>query len=784
MKNSITTRLIVLLTLALAVIMGGGMLLDYRLSRQEILTRLNEEALVEIGVAVSDMENWLNGIEATTGLLGRILEQQEYSHEGLQQMLRDVVVNNDEIFGAAIAVNSKFTEDARGFAPYYYVDNGTVSYADLAGASADYQKQPWYSTPIAAGKALWTEPYFDTGGGEVSMTTFAVPVYRIDDKGNRVAYAVVTADVALTDLQRVAGQLHLGESSYSLLFSKEGLMMNTRSQSRVMKHYSEISYRGVDLDRWHQMFSQALRGEPSTYDFPCPESEGHCTIRLGRLKTTGWPIGLVYNQQEVLSPLHQYQVKTFILGAVTLLLMAITVYLLISRLTRPLQQLSIATEHMARGEMDVALPQARGKDEVSRLVRSFNSMNKDLKAYIGDLETATANRSRLEGELTAARDIQMSMLPGSGEALWQQNGIDLWAKVRPAKTVGGDLYTYFQSDTHLFVAVGDVSDKGVPAALFMARAISLIQQLAGTATPPDKAMAELNNALERDNHSCMFVTLFLGVLNISSGQMRFASAGHTAPSLLRASEVVTVAQETGPALGLAEDQVYPINVLQLLKGDRLAVYTDGIDEAFNDKKEMYGVDRFNRELQACGELPVKDAGLLLFNSVDMHTGDLPQSDDITLLLLQYPSTTKQIENQSFQLGTGLTGRVQAWLEATLEQWKVAPESIMEFDLVAEEIVTNVQKYAGLEAGELLGLTVTVTAGSLALEARDQGKPFNPFEDGHRSELGADIDSAEIGGLGVHLITQLTDRQSYRRENGYNILRVEKGITGSGTEPPA
>ena len=224
--------------------------------------------------------------------------------------------------------------------------------------------------------------------------------------------------------------------------------------------------------------------------------------------------------------------------------------------------------------------------------------------------------------------------------------------------------------------------------------------------------------------------------------------------------------------------------MQLLKGDRLAVYTDGIDEAFNDKKEMYGVDRFNRELQACGELPVKDAGLLLFNSVDMHTGDLPQSDDITLLLLQYPSTTKQIENQSFQLGSGLTGRVQAWLEATLEQWKVAPESIMEFDLVAEEIVTNVQKYAGLEAGELLGLTVTVTAGSLALEARDQGKPFNPLEDGHRSELGADIDSAEIGGLGVHLITQLTDRQSYRRENGYNILRVEKGITGSGTEPPA
>ncbi|MEH6586730.1 MAG: SpoIIE family protein phosphatase [Halioglobus sp.] len=775
MKNSISTRLIVLLTLALAMIMSGGMLLDYRLSRQEILTRLGEEATVEVGVAVSDMENWLNGIEATTRLLGRILEQREYSQEGLQQMLRDVVANNDEIFGAAIAVNPELTDTPQGFAPYYYVENGAVSFADLASRQASYQQQHWFTQPIAEGKALWTEPYFDTGGGDVNMTTFAVPVYRLDAQGNRFFYAVVTADVSLKALQRVAGQLHLGESSYSLLFSREGLMMSTRTQNSVMQHYSQMSYQNVDLDSWRSMFSAALRGENSTHDFPCPESAGRCTIRLGRLETTGWPIGLVYNQDEILSSLYLYQMKTALVGAATLLLMAIAVYLLTSRLTRPLQQLSRAAEQMAKGELDVALPRAKGKDEVSQLVRSFKSMNRDLKTYIQDIETATANRSRLEGELNAARDIQMSMLPGSGEVFWQEDDVSLWAKVRPAKTVGGDLYTYYKCDNHLFIAVGDVSDKGVPAALFMARAISLIQQLSGTATPPEQAMAELNNALERDNHSCMFVTLFLGVLDINSGQLSFASAGHTAPSLLRDGGVTTVSQETGPALGLAEDQSYPINSLQLMPGDRLAIYTDGIDEAFNAQKQMYGVERFNQELLGSGELPITEAGAVLFDSVASHTGDLPQSDDITLLLLQYPGATASRIQQAFDLGPGLTARVQAWLEAVLEDWQLPGDTILEINLVAEEIVTNVQKYAGLATGQLLESVVTFTAGTLLLEIRDQGAPFDPLHEGHRSELGADIDSAEIGGLGVHLITQLTDRQSYRRDDGYNVLRVEKDI---------
>ncbi|WP_188109694.1 SpoIIE family protein phosphatase [Pseudohalioglobus sediminis] len=783
MGKSIATRLIALLTLSAALIIGTGMLLDYRVSREEILQRLSEQAVVETEVVVRDMENWLNGIEATTRLMARILEQREYSRNGLKDMLRDVVANNDEIFGAAIALNPDLASGGRPFAPYYYSRDGQVHFTDLANRQARYTEQPWFTVPLERGEALWSEPYFDTGGGEVNMTTFSVPVYRVDSEGRRQIYGVVTADVTLDALHAVLQQLHLGASSYGLLFSREGMVMSTGSGRSIMQHYTDLHYKGLDLDSWRRIFQRALQGQTSTMDFPCPESEDRCTIRLGQLQTTGWPIGVSFRQQEVLSPLHTYTLKTLAISAVTLLLLALVVYLLTSRLTRPLQELTRATEQIARGNLDTPLPKAQGEDEVARLVESFSTMNRSLKGYIDDLAAATASRSRIEGELAAAREIQMSMLPGDGDILLTEPGFELWARVTPARTVGGDLYTLFRQGEQFYFAVGDVSDKGVPAALFMARAISLIQQLSLTMSSPERTMAELNNALERNNQNCMFVTLFLGVLNLRDGALRFASAGHTAPSLLRDGSVQVVAQDTGPALGLAADQDYPGNTLQLLPGDRLAVYTDGIDEAFSPEEEMFGTARFNAELLAQAQSPVAQAGAAVFDAVAEHAGTRAQSDDITLLLVQYAGGDEPMSSESFHLGSALTTRVQQWLQDVMRGWDLPSTLITELCLVAEEIASNTQKYAGLSAEDRLELMLILRDNALVLKARDRGVAFNPLSEGKRAPLGADIDAAEIGGLGVHLIVQLTDRQRYRRDGEYNILRVERDLPDQSGQQP-
>jgi len=781
MSNSITTRLIVLLTFCLALIIGIGMLADYRLSRGNILERLQVESQDTINGAIIDLENLLDGVEGATLFLGRILEQRDYTQAGLTQMLKDIVENNEDIFGATIALNPSRVDDSVGFAPYYFRRDGILTYADLAAEDYNYRDQPWYTQTVTAGKPTWVEPYFDEGGGEVLMTTFAVPVYRVDEQGSRFLYAVVTADIALAEFQSYLRRLRLGKSGFGTMLSRTGIILSSRDRSNIMRHYSEVHSDQLDIDTWREMFNSALAGQAVTRQLACPWIAGHCVIRMDVLRTTGWPVGVIYSEKEILEPLRQFQIRTAALGSISMVLVALAVYTVTRRLTRPLTTLARASDDIARGVLDTPLPSARGNDEVARLVRSFTAMNKDLKSYIADLETVTASRSRLEGELAAAAEIQMSMLPQGGEALEKAGQYELWARVRPAKSVGGDLYSYYSSDQRLFIAVGDVSDKGVPAALFMAKAISLIQQLAGAEVDPATAMAQLNNALEAGNDNCMFVTLFLGVLDLDTLQLRFASAGHTPPSLLRDGSVEVLQQDDGAALGLAPDLDYPDNIVPLQPGDRLAVYTDGIDEAFSEQAEMFGFDRFNSCLAQAGEAPLAMAGQEVFQAIDRHAGTTAQSDDITLMLLQLAPDTAQSAalfttdklSRGFARGDQLTSRALAWLQQMLEDLAVPPEMHVELLLVTEEIITNVDKYGDLPAAGVIEIVVQKQDNRICLEVRDEGTAFNPLQQGHRSTLGADIESAEIGGLGVHLVTQLTDQQDYRRENRHNVLRVTK-----------
>jgi sigma-B regulation protein RsbU (phosphoserine phosphatase) len=281
----------------------------------------------------------------------------------------------------------------------------------------------------------------------------------------------------------------------------------------------------------------------------------------------------------------------------------------------------------------------------------------------------------------------------------------------------------------------------------------------------------------------MFVTLFLGVLDLNTRQLQFASAGHTPPSLLRDASVQIVSQQDGPALGLASDQEFPLNTVELQHGDRLAIYTDGIDEAFNGQAQMFGVERFNQQLAAGAVSPIDQAGPQVFQVVDDFAGNTPQSDDITLMLLQLPVptplaaeiSTEGDAQQSFPAGAGLASRVMQWLQEALQALQVPMESEMELILITEEIVTNMDKYAELPDGSMVRVKLSCQGDQYSLEFSDEGKAFNPLIESHRSTLGADIESAEIGGLGVHLVTQLTDQQHYQRDGDRNILHIVKSM---------
>jgi sigma-B regulation protein RsbU (phosphoserine phosphatase) len=772
--QSLTTRLVLLLTLTIVVTLTCVTVVDYLDSRARILAEQDAQVEATVGAAVRNLEVRLSVLEESTELLAEIVQSGSYTEPELRAILWEAVDDRDDLFGAALALHPRFSSDPEsGFAPYYYYRDGELAYSDLADEDYDYALRSWFREAASTERPVWTEPYYDEGGGNVHMVTYAVPMFREAD-GQREVLGVVTADIKLDDLQYYLQRMELGKRGFGFMLSRSGRIIASPNPQDWLKPWAGTIQDAREASRWASLVTRVAAGEATSARVACFDLGDDCTVRLAPLATTRWPVGAYYAEHEILAPLREYLTKNVLSQLLTLALLLIGITWVSRSITRPLRSLAAATVDIASGNFHTRLPATRRDDELGHLVQAFSLMQDNLRRYVEELQEQTASRNRLEGELNAATAIQMSMLPSGGHAHIVEDRFKLWAALRPAKSVGGDFYTFYQQGSHrLFVAVGDVSDKGVPAALFMARAMTLLQQYVVSELDAAAIMARLNDQLVEGNDNCMFVTLFIGWLDLVDLQMQFASGGHTAPALLRNARVTTLAQSDGPALGLAVGLEFPLNRVQLLPDDRLAVFTDGIDEAFNANQEQFGLQSINKILEGCGRRNLEATGHAILSAVDAHQGDVPQSDDITLLLLQPRGDGSKRTRITLVNDLGAVSTLQAWLGQLLGEAELADDILAEARLVAEEVVTNVFKYGQLSPGEGVTITLELAGDRLLLDFSDRGIPFDPLAEAERSQLGADIESAAIGGLGVHLIEGLTDEQHYRRADGENQLRLVK-----------
>lgn len=322
-------------------------------------------------------------------------------------------------------------------------------------------------------------------------------------------------------------------------------------------------------------------------------------------------------------------------------------WLLVDRLVQPLMRLTDFTRNMGQRNFEpdpremaamTAISHKRG-DEVGSLAEAMTAMIARLQRYLVDMAAATAARERVEGELSAARDIQVGMLPRTFPPFPERRDVDVYAMLESAKQVGGDLYDYVLLDRdRLFFVVGDVSGKGVPAALFMAMTMTLFKATALASTDgPDAIMARVNAELSRDNAGQMFVTAFCGVLDLNTGAVEFANGGHEAPFVRAADGTVTRLEKTrGMALGVFEDAEFQLARHQLAPGDALILFTDGVSEAANADDDLFTIGRIETALAAV----TRDAsarGLAegLADDVRVFVGEAPQSDDLAILVVRY-----------------------------------------------------------------------------------------------------------------------------------------------------
>ena len=327
--------------------------------------------------------------------------------------------------------------------------------------------------------------------------------------------------------------------------------------------------------------------------------------------------------------------KLILIMGFLLLIMVIVIDRVTAVMMKPLLALHDGVEKVAKGDLSFHQTDV-SEDEVGDLAKAFNRMTEDLKVYIKNLRKATAEKERIESELNIAREIQLSILPKIFPPFLGMPGLDLFAVLKSAREVGGDLYDFFaMDDEHFCFVIGDVSGKGVPASLFMAVTKTLFKATALKDTPPEVVLERVNAELSAGNEKAMFVTAFFAILNTRTGVVEFSNGGHNLPVIIRKDGSVQYLPRTGGmVVGAMEGMKFEHGTLTLAPGDRFFLYTDGVTEAMDQNKILFSDERLLRELRLLAGLPVKEVlNRLLAMLEDYSKGE--QSDDITMMLLEY-----------------------------------------------------------------------------------------------------------------------------------------------------
>ncbi len=642
--------------------------------------------------------------------------------DSLPSVTRRIVTDNPVVAGSTVAMVPGYSKRRPLFSPYCHKVPGidTLCFKSLATPEYDYPSQSWFTEPLRLGKGYWSEPYVDEGGGEMLMTTYSVPIF--DRKGQ--AAAVLTADISLDWLTELVGGIEVYPNAFNLVISREGQLMVCPAESLVMQRtFMEMAAKAEDTTTINKLGRSMMSGRSGQIEFKQKGKRYHAFF--APVERTGWSISIFIPDSEIYGSIRR-------IGAFVKLLQILGIVMLILILRA------------------VAKNQMKYKEIADK-------------------------KERIENELQIARGIQMSMIPKTFPPFPERHDLDICGIIVPAKEVGGDLYDLFIRDEKLFFCIGDVSGKGVPAALVMAVTRSIFRNIAAHEDRPERIVSDMNESLSDMNESNMFVTFFCGVLDLTDGHLRYCNAGHNAPLILTTDKRSLPIFSNLP-LGIISDMEFKGQERYLCYDDALFLYTDGVTEAENSAHEQFGEQRLSDVLSSrrssIEHLKAMEEAVAAF------VGDAEPSDDITMLSIHYlndkvPEGLERhltLHNDIQQIP-----RLSAFIDSIAEKAGLDSSLSMSLNLAMEEAVTNVMLYAypkGTEGD--IDVEAYISPDMLEFTISDSGMEFDPTA-APEADTSLGVEDRKIGGLGIHLVRKIMDSVTYNRENGKNHLSMTKKI---------
>lgn len=734
--KSLQTRSTLLIIIIAAVLVEGTSLVQYWYASKSIGAEVRSRAETELRAKSLEIQNQLLPVEVATQNLEGLVGRNIYRPDTLREIIDRWLDRNPSILGLGLCfVADYFPERGRWYEPYTLRrSNGHYAHMQLGSANHDYLNSDWFLQGMAAEGGRWSEPYLDAEGAHTMVCTYTFPMH---DRSGRVI-GVIGADVSLEWLSKLVNSSKIYPSSFNILVSRVGTLMVCPAESLVMRASLEDATSRLKDTSVHTLNDRILTGKSGHAVVRNEDGERDYVFFAPIKGSTGWSMAVVAHHNDIYADLNNLVFRLLILLLAGLALLGYVIY---------------------------------------RTIKGFKY-----------LEEVNASKSAMENELNVASDIQKAMLPKTFPPFPDRDDIDIFGTLDPAKAVGGDLFDFFIRNEKLFFCIGDVSGKGIPAALLMAVTRSLFRTVSAHEAMPERIMAHINESMAEDNESNMFVTLFIGVLDLPKGLLRYCNAGHDAPVLV-SSDVALLPVDSNLPVGVMPDWQYKSGEVQLQMGEAVFLYTDGLPEAENTEHGQFGIERM---LQAIGRLHAAE-GLAkpkpliaaMAQAVQTFVAGAEQSDDLTMLAIQY---TKEQREVLLSRSLELTNDVQQvellapFVEEVCQGVGFDPSLTMQMNLAIEEAVANVINYA-YPKGQKGQLRIDAEANDVRLKftITDNGTPFDPTT---REDVDTSLSAEDrpIGGLGIFLVRQLMDSLNYERVGGQNVLTLRKKLTNSTNQP--
>lgn len=625
LKKNFASRL----SLYVLVLTAGLMLAVATLSALSASRTVKHEADVQaekvLDNAILEIERVITEVERAVDNLDWIVEQNLSDEEFLYTVTQELVKTNPNVIGSAIAFEPGYYKGRPYFCPYSY--EGDVSHEihsiQMGNEKYDYPTLDWYQIPKLLGRPYWSEPYYDDGGAGQRMSTYSMPLK--DAEGNLIG--ILTADISLEWLSEKVSSIKPYKNAYTLLLGRNGSYIAHEDPDKVLNETIFTSALEMADTTALYIGREMIAGHRGMVQFKNDDAKSFMVF--GPL-SNGWSMGLVCTYGDIYRDVNLVTMILSMLLLLGLVGLFFGTRSLIRKQTMPIVEFTNSAMTIAKGNFNARIPEVTSRDELLRLRDSLAFMQQSINDYILELKTTTAANERYESELYIAREIQMSMLPQNFPS---RRDFDLYAMVQPAKEVGGDLYDFIEVGDRVFFLVGDVSGKGVPAALFMSITRAAFRFIGSLGLPMDEVVHRVNNSLCDGNKNEMFVTIFAGCLDLKTGVLDYCNAGHNPIVVIRPDGSASFLRaKPNLAAGLFMDFKYEAERLQLERGSRLILYTDGVTEAERSDKVQFGEKALLDWANALNpDVSANASTLDLYAAVRRFVKDAEQNDDITIM---------------------------------------------------------------------------------------------------------------------------------------------------------